>query len=216
MIRHILFDLDDTLYPSNGGLMQEISRRMNEFMVTQLDIPEPDVTRVRQEYWERYGTTLRGLYIERHIDAQAFLDFVHDIRVQEYLQPDRQLDDMLAQLTLQKHIFTNAPAGHARRVLEALGVSRHFERIFDINFIHYESKPAAAAYPPVLEALGARADECLMVDDSARNLAPAHALGMRTVFVDGKGMTEIPSGVDHVIARIYQLGDVLKEGGTMR
>ena len=115
MIRYLLFDLDDTLYPASAGLMREISRRMNEFMVTQLGIPEGDVTRVRQDYWERYGTTLRGLYIERQIDAQAFLNFVHDIRTDEYLKADAVLDAMLEQLPQRKYIFTNSPADHAKR-----------------------------------------------------------------------------------------------------
>src|SRR5512141_1516987 len=98
MIKHLLFDLDDTLYPTSAGMMQEISARMSEFMVEQVGIPRSDVERVRHDYWDRYGTTLRGLYIERHIDAQAFLDYVHNVRVESYLQPDARLDAMLAQM----------------------------------------------------------------------------------------------------------------------
>ena len=79
MIRYILFDLDDTLYPTAAGLMREISARMSEFMVERVGIPRKHVDQIRQDYWARYGTTLRGLYIERHIDAQAFLDYVHDV-----------------------------------------------------------------------------------------------------------------------------------------
>lgn len=214
MIEHILFDLDDTLYPVNAGLMQEISVRMNEFMIKNLGIPEADVSRVRQDYWARYGTTLRGLYIERHIDAQAFLDFVHDIRVSEYLQADLELNAVLVALPQTKYIFTNAPADHARRVLDALGVGEHFAEIYDINFIEYESKPTRSAYEKVLAAIGAQADACLMVEDSARNLVPAKDLGMHTVLLDVKSSAVQPvPGVDYVIQRIYQIVDVLKELG---
>ncbi|MDE3091751.1 MAG: pyrimidine 5'-nucleotidase, partial [Chloroflexota bacterium] len=65
MTRYILFDLDDTLYPTSAGLMHEISARMSEFMVARVGIPASEVDRVRRDYWARYGTTLRGLYIER-------------------------------------------------------------------------------------------------------------------------------------------------------
>ncbi len=188
MIKYILFDLDDTLYPTSTGLMQELSQRMSEFMMTRVGIPASDVARVRQEYWERYGTTLRGLYIERHIDAQAFLNYVHDVDVARYLHPDARLDAMLAQLPQQKDVFTNAPADYARRVLRALGVEKHFTEIFDINFIEYESKPTLFAYEKVLAALNAPADACMLVDDTARNLAPAKNLGMWTVLVDSKDL----------------------------
>lgn len=214
MIKYILFDLDDTLYSTSAGLMHEISERMNEFMVTYVGIPPDQVTNIRKDYWERYGTTLRGLYIERHIDAQAFLEFVHDIRIDRYLQRDERLDGVLERLPQDKYVFTNAPASHARRVLAALGVERHFARIFDINFIAYESKPALSAYQKVLSALPVRADEGLMIDDSARNLAPAKALGMRTVLVDGKGLVAQGSpveGVDEIITTVYDIQYVIND-----
>jgi putative hydrolase of the HAD superfamily len=208
MIKHLLFDLDDTLYATSAGLMHEISDRMNEYMIQRLGIPENEVTRIRLDYWERYGTTLRGLYIERHIDAQGFLDYVHDVRIDQYLQADAALDAMLAQLAPRKFIFTNAPSNHARRVLSALGVERHFVEIFDINFIAYESKPTISGYHKVLAALAVAGEECLMIDDSARNLAPAKALGMRTVWLDGKGTGETPEGVDAVVKTIYGIASL--------
>lgn len=205
-VKYILFDLDDTLYATAAGLMQAISERMNEYLVTRIGIDPSDVARVRLDYWERYGTTLRGLYVERHIDAQDFLDYVHDIPVAQFIERDAELDAMLARLPARKFIFTNAPEKHARRVLAALGVERHFERIFDINFIHYESKPTPSAYERVLTALGAKGEECLMIDDSARNLAPARALKMRTVWLDGKGVEEPHEAAETIIRGIYELG----------
>ncbi len=205
-IKYILFDLDDTLYATSAGLMQEISRRMNEYMITRVKIDPSDVARVRLDYWERYGTTLWGLYVERHIDAQDFLDYVHDIPIDQFIERDPELDALLARLPVRKFIFTNAPEKHARRVLAVLGIERHFERIFDINFIQYESKPAASGYERVLKALGAKGEECLMIDDSARNLAPARALGMRTIWLDGKGVDEAHEAAETVIKGIYELG----------
>lgn len=205
MIRHILFDLDDTLYPPAAGMMDEIRTRMSDYMVDQLGIPRTDVERVRHEYWERYGTTLRGLYIERHIDAQAFLDYVHDIQIEKYLQPDPRLTTTLLQLPQCKYVFTNAPAEYARRVLATLGIERSFNRIFDINFIEYQSKPTLSAYERVLAALDAPSVECLFVDDTTRNLAPAHELGMRTVLLKGGPHGTSNDGADAVIESIYDL-----------
>ncbi len=213
MIKYILFDLDDTLYPTSAGLMQEISQRMSEYMIAQVGIPPADVDRVRRDYWTRYGTTLRGLYIERHIDAQAFLDYVHDIDLAKYLRPDVRLDAMLAALPQTKSIFTNAPANHARRVLRALGVEKYFGEIFDINFIAYESKPTPSAYAKVASALPVLVEECLMIDDTARNLVPAKKLGMQTVWLDGNDNPRAAEGsesADFIVKSIYDVVGVVK------
>ncbi len=217
MIKFLLFDLDETLYPFSTGLMQRINERMNEFMVQQLGVPEAEVSALRQSYWRTFGTTLRGLYVERHIDAQAFLDYVHDIPLEEYFRADERLDALLSTLPQDKYVFTNAPADHARRVLRVLGIERHFRGIFDINFIEYASKPAESAYRKVLSALKARGEECLMIDDSARNLAPAQALGIRTVLLNGRGTVQgdkPEQGVDHIINKIEQLADILSDLST--
>jgi putative hydrolase of the HAD superfamily len=213
MIKYILFDLDDTLYPTSAGLMTEISQRMSEYMVARIGISPADVDRVRRDYWARYGTTLRGLYLERHIDAQAFLDYVHDIDLAKYLQTDARLDTALAALPQPKSIFTNASAKHARNVLRALGVGPYFSEIFDINFIGYESKPAPSAYDRVAQALPVLAHECLMIDDTARNLVPAKALGMQTVWLDGNDNPRAAEGseaADFVIKSIYDVVGVVK------
>lgn len=212
MIRYLLFDLDDTLYPTSVGMMQEISARMSAWMMTRLGVPAEDVDRQRQDYWARYGTTLRGLYIERQIDPHDFLDFVHDIRVEKYLRRDAQLAAMLARLPQIKVIFTNAPAEYARRVVRALGIEKHFAEIFDIHFIAYESKPTPSAYDKVLAALPARAGACAMIDDTARNLAPAKKLGMTTVWLDGgnnRHGSEGKESADFVISTIYDVARVV-------
>jgi putative hydrolase of the HAD superfamily len=212
MIRYILFDLDDTLYSTSAGMMQEISERMSEYMVTRVGIPRHDVERQRKDYWARFGTTLRGLYIERQIDPQDFLNYVHAVSVEKYLQPDPRLAAMLAQLPQRKSIFTNAPADYARRVLGVLGVEKYFENIFDINFIAYESKPTPSAYDRVITALPVPAAVCLMIDDTARNLVPAKKLGMQTAWLrgtEGRYGTDGHENADFVIASVYEVAHIV-------
>lgn len=212
MIKYILFDLDDTLYATSLGMMNEISQRMSEYMVTRLDIPRDDVDRQRKDYWARHGTTLRGLYVERHIDPQDFLSYVHDVSVESYLQPDPKLAAMLAQLPQAKSIFTNAPADYARRVMRALGVEKFFENIYDINFIGYESKPNQFAYDRVVAALPVPTHECLFIDDTARNLVPAKNLGMKTAWLHGteeRYGTNGHESADFVIASIYDVAGII-------
>jgi len=49
--------------------------------------------------------------------------------------------------------------------------------------MQYECKPARAAYEHVLSALKVRGDECILVEDSARNLKSARELGIHTILV---------------------------------
>jgi putative hydrolase of the HAD superfamily len=206
-MRVILFDLDNTIYPLGSGVMELISQRISRFMAEQMGLPPDEVNRLRHDYWVQYGTTLRGLQIHYGVDPEEYLAFVHDIPVEDLLHPDPELDWMLAELAPEKTIFTNATTEHARRVLRALGVERHFSRVFDIRFLDYRSKPNEDAYRRVLDALSVAADQCLLVEDSARNIEPARALGMKTVLV-GEGPAD---GADFTIPRILDLPAVVEQ-----
>ena len=206
MLRYVLFDLDETLYPKESGLMREISRRMSRFMEERLGL-EPDlVSQLRRQYYQHYGTTMRGLMIHHGVAPEEFLAYVHDIPLEEYLGPDGALDAALRKIELEKVIFTNSSAEHARRVLGVLGVARHFSRIIDIRALGYVGKPNPEAYRRALDILGAEGRECLIVDDNLRNLAPAKELGMVTVLVG----SETGEGADFAIAQVAEIGQVVR------
>ena len=163
---------------------------------------------MRRKYYERYGTTGRGLYLHHELDLEDYFEFVHDLPVQDVLQRDPRLDRMLEGLPEEKAIFTNATAGHAWRVLRTLGVERHFDRIIDIKEMDYIPKPDVRAYHRVLELLGARGNRCVLVDDRARNLAPGRELGMTTVLV---GPQEPSDGADFVVRDVTGVELVMEQ-----
>jgi putative hydrolase of the HAD superfamily len=208
MIRILLFDLDDTLYPRQAGVMDQIRVLMLHYLQTRLHLSPDEANELRQHYFQTYGTTMRGLQIHHHIDPEEYLRSVHDIPLREYLQPNPELDGVLASISQQKIIFTNASREHAEQVLHLLGIRRHFCRIIDIRDLDYESKPEPSAYERVCQLLGARPEDCLIVEDSVRNLGPAKALGMTTVLVQDGGEA-VSDGVDHVITRIEDIKRVL-------
>ena len=139
MINTILFDLDDTLYPRQAGIMNEIRRLILRFMETRLGLSPAEADRLRHEYLQTYGTTMRGLQVNHHIDPDEYLEFVHDIPLHDYLQANPALDLVLASIPQDKVIFTNASREHAERVLALLGVGHHFSRILDISDMDFES-----------------------------------------------------------------------------
>jgi putative hydrolase of the HAD superfamily len=50
--------------------------------------------------------------------------------------------------------------------------------------MNYRPKPEASAYSGLIEAFAIRPETAVFVEDMARNLAPAKALGMQTVWID--------------------------------
>ena len=113
---------------------------------------------------------------------------------------------MLDSIPQPKVVFTNASREHACRVLKILGIQDRFERIIDVRDVQYVSKPQPEAYRRICDLLEVRPVECVFVEDNVRNLRPAKELGMTTVLVSGDGTAD---GVDYVIARIEEIGDLL-------
>ena len=207
-LKNVLFDLDETMYPTETGVMELIGERINEYMSLRLGIHPDEVAALRDAYYKRYGTTGRGLYLHYNMDVGDYFEFVHDLPLDDLLEPDPRLDEMLGSLDLQKVIFTNATAEHARRVLQVLQVEQHFDLIVGIKELEYLPKPDMRAYRRTLELLDVRPEECLLIDDRVRNLEPGRRLGMTTVLVGGP---VVDDGADFAIEEIVQLGGLMKE-----
>jgi putative hydrolase of the HAD superfamily len=206
----LIFDLDDTLYPRESGLMSAINQRISLYMLERMGMAPGLVTRLRPEYFRQYGTTMRGLAIHYGLDCDEYLAFVHDVPVGDYIKPDPELDAALARIPWRMSIFTNASEAHARRVLAALGVSQRFGHIFDVAAVDYRGKPALSAYRKVLNVLSVGAAQCIMADDAMSNLAPAKELGLITVLVDDRQCGPV-DGADVLVARAALLADAVGE-----
>ncbi len=166
--------------------MATIGKRIDLYMIERLEIKPEEVSRKRKDFLKAFGTTLNALRRYYAVDPDEFLAFVHDIPLHQHLKYDPALDQMLQRLPLKKILFTNADAQHARRVLSHLGIMRHFESIIDIHLLEFVNKPNPRAYLRALDFIPARAEECMLVEDSLANIVPGKELGMITVMV-GEG-----------------------------
>ena len=212
MLDVVVFDVDETMYPRRSGLMQAISERIGMYMIEQMGMDPAVVPTLRRQYVTQYGTTSRGLQLLHGLDVDEYMEYVHDLPLEEYIEANPELDRMLETLQQEKVIFTNASAGHASAVLEALGVRRHFVRIFDSFFAGNQGKPAMRSYERMLAELQVQGEACLMADDMVRNLRPAKQLGMVTVLVDPAPGTET-DGVDHVVESVVEVGRIVRAIG---
>ena len=178
-----IFDLDNSLYPASTGLFPLIDVRMGEFIQRLLGCGAEEARRVQKQHFHAHGTTLAGLMLEHGVDPHEFLDFVHDIDLAR-LTADPALVQALDRLPGRKFIFTNADETYARRVLDRLGLANAFDGMHDIHAMAYVPKPDPSAYAVMCERHGIDPPRALFVEDMARNLAPAKALGMTTVWIN--------------------------------
>jgi putative hydrolase of the HAD superfamily len=177
-----IFDLDNTLYPASCRLFDQVHARMTSFIGNRLDLSPEAALAVQKAYFREHGTTLRGLMTVNRIDPQDFLAYVHEIDL-ACVPPDRALVKALAQLPGRKIVHTNGSTRHAERLLDHLGIAGFFCGIFDIEAAGYEPKPALAGYHELQRRHEVAPGTALMIEDMARNLVPAAALGMTTAWV---------------------------------
>ena len=201
-----IFDLDNTLYPPAADLFGQIDVRMSDYVARLLGCGLDEARRVQKSYFHEHGTTLRGLMDAHAVDPHEFLDFVHDIDT-SVLSHDRRIVEGIARLPGRKLIFTNGDADYAGRVLAALGLDAAFEGIHDIHACGLLPKPDARAYQSLVDRFAIDPARALFVEDMARNLKPAKAIGMTTVWVNnGSERGAHEASADYIDIEIGDLG----------
>ncbi|OYY91770.1 MAG: pyrimidine 5'-nucleotidase [Sphingomonas sp. 28-66-16] len=209
-IRNWIFDLDNTLYPASINLFVQVDQRITDYIAIELGLDQVAARTLQKQYFHSRGTTLAGLMAEHGTDPHHYLDFVHNIEM-DVLAHDRSLAAAIARLPGRKLIFTNADAPYAQRVLARLGLGESFEGIFDIHATNYVPKPVPEAYAAMCAAFAIDPAESLFAEDMARNLTPAKAIGMTTVWVDNGSEQGPGDARDHIDYTTRHIGDWLHE-----
>lgn len=201
-VDHWVFDLDNTLYPPEARLFDQIEVHMANFVMRELGVDEATAHKLRREYWEKHGTTLAGLMREHDVEPDPFLDAVHQLDL-SHLEKDMELRANILALPGRKIIYTNGSREHALKVSAARGLDGIFDAIYGIEDAGYAPKPDRAAFDMVFAADGLPASNAAMFEDDIRNLEIPHALGMKTVLVGP------PETADHVQHQTENLPDFL-------
>jgi putative hydrolase of the HAD superfamily len=177
-----VFDLDNTLYPPEARLFDQIEAKMTQYVMNALAIPRPEADRLRRAYYSKYGTTLAGLMQEHGIDPLPYLTDVHEISLVKLI-PDLQLRSGISALPGRKIVYTNGSAPYAERVLAARGLAGIFDAVYGVEHADFHPKPDRRAFERVFARDQLDAAKAAMFEDDTRNLAVPHALGMRTIHV---------------------------------
>ena len=200
-----IFDLDNSLYPASADLFALIDIRMGEYIQRLLACDPVEARRVQKSYFHEHGTTLAGLMAGHGVAPRDFLDYVHDIDLAR-LTADPALVAAMDRLPGRKFVFTNGDEAYASRVLDKIGLANAFDGMHDIHAMDYVPKPNPAAYAALCSAHAIAPETALFVEDMARNLEPAKALGMTTVWVDN-GSERGSHGADPAFID-YRIADI--------
>jgi putative hydrolase of the HAD superfamily len=176
LVRHVLLDADGVLQRHPGGLT-DVARRLlggttDERLVAVFEDEAPYLTSAG-DFPAALGERLRTFgvrtpFLELH--RQVWLTIEVD---QEVLAVVRRLREAGTAV----HLATNQHVHRAAYMRDELGYGEHFDSCWYSCEVG-AAKPDPAYFRAVLDGIGAEPGECLLVDDSARNVATALDLGM--------------------------------------
>jgi putative hydrolase of the HAD superfamily len=200
-----VFDLDNTLYPPEARLFDQIEIRMTDWVMDALGVDRAEADRLRRHYWRTYGTTLAGLMDEHGVDPGPYLTHVHEISL-DALQTDPALAGAISALPGRRIVYTNGSAPYAERVLAARGLSNLFDAVYGVEHAGFRPKPERAAFERVFAQDGIVPATAAMFEDDVRNLEAPHAMGMRCVLV-----APDPHDAPHIHHHTADLADFLSQ-----
>lgn len=210
-----IFDLDNTLYPASTRLFDLIDARMTTYVQHLLQLDPVEARRIQKEYFRDHGTTLAGLMKLHDVDPHHFLDDVHDIEL-DRVAMDTRLGQGLLALPGRRFVFTNGNDAYAERVLKAIGIGDHFHGLIDIHATNYLPKPDPHGYRLLVDRFDIDPRRAVLVEDMAKNLKPAKAMGMTTVWVDNGSdhgdHDADPAAIDYVIHDVADWLQTLTQG----
>ncbi len=215
-IKFWLFDLDNTLYDGATKVFDQVDKKMSQFISKKLNVSIDEARKIQKNYFQEYNTTLNGMIKNHKIDADEFLEFVHDVDL-SFLDKDKELEDEIKKLNGKKIIFTNGSRTHALNVTKRIGIDKLFDGIFDIRDCEFIPKPSKEPYKKLVECYKIEPQYCIFFEDIARNLRPAHELGMKTVWIkNNEPWAAKYSDSDFINYKTDNLAKFLKEINELR
>ncbi|MEM5276254.1 pyrimidine 5'-nucleotidase [Cupriavidus taiwanensis] len=193
-----LFDLDNTLHDASHAIFPAINRLMTAYVARVLGCDEATASRVRVDYWQRYGATLLGMIRHHGVDPADFLRAAHEFpALAEMVRVRRGLAAHLRRLPGRKILVTNAPQDYAREVLRIAGIRHCFERVVAIEQMwvhgHLRPKPDRRMLRRLLAQARIAPHRAVLVEDTVSHLKRYAGTGIRTAWVTGYLRTVAPS-----------------------
>lgn len=211
----LIFDVDDTLYDVGTGFTgHRNGEAVQRFMMEYLNFPDLEsAKKIRDEFFERTHATAKALTVAeqegrlplpdpssskplksprfdpKDLAAYWAANLNFDLLGGPKLQVLQDFKDLQSQGQLKLVAFSNGPRAYVIRVLQALGLWEIFgeDRLFAVDDVLPHCKPEKKAFEKVFNAIGVTAEECILFEDSMKNIRRAKELGVQTVLITGAG-----------------------------
>lgn len=180
--RAVLFDLDGTLVDSYAALAEAVNYARRQHGLS--DLEEPRIK-------EFVGDGLEKL-LQRAFETTAVPPTVQGAFERRYdeicCSESRVLDDVettleeLSRRALPMAVCTNKPTGFSIKILDSLGLARHFRAIVGPDLAGAR-KPSAQHVLRTLEATGCAREEALLVGDMPIDVEAARNSGIDVAVV---------------------------------
>lgn len=213
-IRHLLLDLDNTLYPASAAMSENITKRILDYVASYLKLPFEEAVSRRLQNLPAFGTTLEWLKAEHGLtDEASYFAAVHPESETAELAKDPALRPYLLSLGLPMTLLTNSPMSHAERLVRFFDIADIFQGIYDLTYHSGRGKPHADCFLSTLRAVGFSLEETLFVDDHPKYVRGWTEIGGKAVLVDEEGEHEELARTEgwYRIKSIYELKDLLAE-----
>ncbi|MDX2237911.1 MAG: pyrimidine 5'-nucleotidase [Hyphomonadaceae bacterium] len=181
-VAHWVFDLDNTLYPADGAIWDAIGARMTAYVADLTGLGHADAEALQERYLMEYGATVVGLSRLHGVDAQHFMDFVHDVDMSA-LTPDPALRAAIEALPGRSYVYTNGAATYAERLLRQLQLDDLFHAVVALDTLDFAPKPEALSFQRFIALTGVDPARAAMFEDTPRNLEAAARFGFATILV---------------------------------
>ena len=184
-VRAVIFDLDGTLVDS----LQDITGSMNAVLEAH-GRPAIPAARIRSYLGDGLADLIRKCLDERvELDRPPVEALVSEYRAHhlehllDHTRPYPGVEAMLERLQGRPlAVVTNKAEESALRVLEGLGLTRHFASIAGAD-THSEKKPSALPLRHAMGVMGSTPEETVMVGDGLPDVGAALAASVTPVAV---------------------------------
>ncbi len=190
-VRSIVFDLDGTLYKSDG-LAKEIQEMAASLVADTRGVSLKEGRTLLRNSRKRLAElleeepTLTRTCLALGIEVPEFHRAMQSgVRPERYLEPDPVLQALLDSLVggWDLYLYTNNSLPLTEKILALLGVESVFRRLYTIEF-NWTPKPDPETLQRVLEDVGGPPDSFLFVGDREQvDLKVPQALGIPTLLV---------------------------------
>lgn len=182
-IDSLIFDLDNTLYSAETGLLKSVGGRISEYIKQRLGLSQEESDNMRLAYKMEYGITLSGLVKLHDVCPIDFDEFVYQIDYESLVSRDEKLVNILNSIDKRKIVYTNAGKRHAEIVTRLLGIYDCFEKIVAIEDLDFIAKPRSESFKKFISMTKIEPEKSIFYEDTEENLVAAEKFGFKTALV---------------------------------